>query len=186
MFESLGGIDSRAMDLWVRRTAESGLSFEAIDTSDGNKRVGAYLCTVYEKGVPHAIDEELGAMDMDEKMQKVVDILDGMHLHLRPQIYERFNVNAYLEGVNLSVLPGYGGQGIAGKLSEAIENKAREMSFPLVYVCCSSEYTAKVVAKRNYQLIHTLPYDQHLEDGTQVFHTKPPHTAIKCYVRLVD
>lgn len=169
------------------RTAESGLSFEAIDTSDGDKRVGAYLCTVYTKGEKNDIDLELGAMEMDERMEKLDGILDGMHQHLRPEIFRRFQVHSYLEGVNLSVLPSHAGQGIAGKLTQAIEDKARELNIDLVYVCCSSEYTARVVQKRDYELIHTLPYDQYVDkEGQRVFNIQEPHVALKCYAKFVN
>lgn len=182
----MGGIDSAAFDYWVLLTAVNGLSFEAIDTQNGNKRVGAYLCTNFKEGEKNPIDEQLEAFhEVDEKMEKLTDLLDGLHLHLRPEIFRRFQVKEYLEGVNLSVLPEYAGQGIAGKLTQAIEERSREVGIPLVYVCCSSEYTARVVQKRNYQLIHTLPYDQHLKEGKRVFYTQEPHVALKCYVTKV-
>lgn len=186
MCRALGGMDSKAFDLWVLRTAENGLSFEAIDTSDGNKRVGAYLCTAFKDGEENPIDLELATVEMDEKMGKVCEMLDGMHSTLRPEIYKKFNVNEYLEGVNLSVLPSYAGKGIAGKLTQAIEDKARELNIGLVYVCCSSHFTARVVQKRDYELIHTLPHDQNLDaEGRKVFDIPEPHSALKCYVKLI-
>lgn len=184
--QALGGIDSKAFDLWVLRTAENGLSFEAIDTSDGNKRVGAYLCTTFKDGEENPIDQELATVEMDEKMGKLCELLDGMHSTLRPEIYKKFNVNEYLEGVNLSVLPSYAGKGIAGKLTQAIEVKAKEWNIGLVYVCCSSHFTARVVQKRDYELIHTLPHDQNLDaKGQKVFNIPEPHSALKCYVKLI-
>ena len=184
--KALGGIDSKGFDFWVHMTAVSGLSFEAIDTRSG-KRVGAYLCTIYENGVDHEIDKQLAALDgMDPKMKKLAGLLDGMHEELRPQIFKKFNVDKYLEGVNLSVLPGYTGMGIAGKMTQAIEDKARELKIPLVYVACSSEFTAKLCQRRGYELIHTLLYKDHKENGERVFYTDEPHEGLKCYVKLVN
>lgn len=186
MCEALGGVDSKAFDFWLLCTAINGISFEAVDTSDGNKRVGAYLCTTYKNGEKNPIDEQLEAFDeMDEKMELLGGCLDELHLHLRPEIFKKFQIDEYLEGVNLSVLPSYAGLGIAGKLTEAVEERARELHIPMVYVCCSSEYTARVVQKRDYQLIHTLPYEEYLKGGKRVFNTTAPHEAIKCYVKLV-
>lgn len=186
MCKALGGVDSAAFELWLMRTATNGLSFEAIDTSDGNRRVGAYLCTTYKKGEQNPIDAELEAFPgIDDKMTKIAGMLDGMHLNLRPVIYDRYCVDEYLEGVNLSVLPGYAGKGIAGRLTQAIEDKAREMGLSLVYVCCSSEYTARVVEKREYELLHTLPYADYIVDGQIVFVPDAPHTALKCYTKRI-
>lgn len=180
-------MDSPAFDLWVLRTAVSGLSFEAIDTSDGNKRIGAFLCTTYKNGVKNPIDAELEALEeMDEQMKILAGCLDDMHAHLRPVIFDKFQIDEYLEGVNLSVLPEYTGRGIAGQLTQAIEDRARELNIPTVYVCCSSEYTARVVQKRGYQLIHTKPYEDCLHDGKRAFDTEEPHVALKCYLKMIQ
>lgn len=182
----MGGVDSKVFDLWVLRTATNGLSFEAIDTSDNNKRVGAYLCTTYRNGVQNPIDAELATVEMDEQMGALCACLDGLHETVRPEIFRRYQVDEYLEGVNLSVLSDYAGQGIAGKLSQAIEDRAVEVQIPLVYVCCSSEFTARVVKKRDYELFHTSPYEEYKRaDGEKMFDIKPPHVALKCYAKRV-
>lgn len=185
MSESLGGIDSRIMDLWVLRLAQDGLSFEAIDTIDADKRVGVLLCTVNQKGIMNPIDEELSGTEIDEKMTILFDILHDVLPFVNSEIFGRYQCDKYFEGVLLSVLSSYGGQGIAGKLIDAAEEKAKELQTGLIYICASSKFTAGAVAKRGFQTIYTLPYEEFLRNGQRVVSPKPPHVAMKSCIKLL-
>lgn len=165
---------------------QSGLAFEAIDTSCGNKREGVFLCTLYEKDVKHPIEEEVNGLDLDQKMIYISEILQELHPFVISEIIDRCGKSRYLEGTHLSVLSDYGGQGIAGKLIEAVENKAREMAVDLVYICCSSEFTARAVLKRDFKMFHTYPYDSFSRDGKLIFQPTGPHKALKCCVKMLN
>lgn len=188
MCEALGGLDSAVMDLWIIRMVQSGLCFEAIDTRKEavNQRVGVFLCTLYEKDVPHPIDEEVNAMTFDKKMGQIFDILHQPHPIITSEIYDRRGRSRYLDGTQLSVIRDYGGQGIAGKLIEAVENKARDMGVDLVCICCTSEYSARAVSNRGYHIIHSYRYDEYVRDGQQIFQPKEPHVAIQSYIKILN
>lgn len=173
------------MDLWIFRLAQDGLSFEAIDTSAGNKRVGVLLCTVNEKGIANPIDEEMSGMEMDKKMIILFDILHDCLPFVNSEIFGRHQCDKYFEGVLLSVLSGYGGKGIAGKLIQAAEEKALELQTGLIYICASSEFTANAVAKRGFHTIYTLPYEEYRWNGQRAVLPKHPHVAMKSCIKLL-
>lgn len=189
MCESLGGLlDSVIFNRRIQRTAESGLSFEAVDTSAGDKRVGVFLCTTNEKDVEHPIDIESKSLfaSIDEKTAKLSMILKTLYPVVKAEVYEKLGKKVYFEGVFLSVLSEYGGRGIAGKLIEAIEKKAQQMEIDTVYICCSSEFSAKSCEKSDFQLFHEYPYSNFVEDGEIIFKVKPPHYALKSYLKTVN
>lgn len=183
---SLGGLDSKFMDMWVYAMTELGLSFEAIDTENEDQRVGVFLCVDHQKGVKNLLDEDVDEAELDEKIAKLFHVLHVTHPIIHKAIYDDLRRESYFEGVILSVLTSYGGRGIAGLLAEAVENKARELSRDVVYVCCTSEFTYKAMAKRDYKLIHTLVYDEHKVDGVRVFNVKPPHVGMKLVIRVLE
>lgn len=165
------------------RMAQSGLSFEAVDTKQADSRVGVYLCTRYDHGVSHPIETEVSEMTLEQDMEFIFDILDQLHPVVNEEIFERRGHSSYLEGTHLSVLREYSGQGIAGKLIAAVEKKATELGLDLVYICCSSEFTAKAVFKRQYKMFHSLHYADYQKDGRVIFQPSGPHQALKCCLK---
>lgn len=187
MCEALGGIDSVVMDMWITRMVQSGLCFEAIDARKAvNQRVGIFLCTLYERNVPHPIMQEVEGMALDRKMSHILDIMHAPHPFVQSEIYDRRGRSRYLEGTQLSVLSEYAGQGIAGKLIEAVENKARDLVVDVVYICCSSEFTARAVSKHDFHIIHSYRYDEYVRNGQQIFQPKEPHVALKSYIKILN
>lgn len=189
MCESIGGVlDSVIFNLRIQRTAETGLSFEAIDTSAGDKRVGVFLCTTNEKDVENPIDTESKSLisNVDEKTAKLSMIPKFLYPVVQAEVYEKLGKKVYFEGVFLSVLSDYGGRGIAGKLIEAIEKKAQQMEIDTVYICCSSEFSAKSCKKSEFKLFHEYPYTDFVKDGEIIFKVKPPHYAMKSYLKTFD
>lgn len=71
---------------------ESGLDFEAIDTSFGNKRVGVFLC---EKDVKHPIGKEVDGIDLDQKMINISEILQELHPFVKSEIFDRCGQNRF-------------------------------------------------------------------------------------------
>lgn len=184
--ESINGMDSKVFDLWVQRLAEEGLSLEAIDTTNGNKRVGAYLCSAYRKDTPHPIDVEIESMEQDDQIKSLCDILHEPLDVVRSEIHDRHKKDAYFEGIFLSVLSEYCGQGIGARLIKAAEDKAREINIHAIYVCATSNYTAAAVAKQGYEGVYTLPYDKYEKDGKRIYYPKHPHVALQSFVKVVD
>lgn len=183
--EYLGSFVSSFNDVIILRTVQLGFSVEAIDTRS-NKRIGVFLTAPVKKNVKSALEQELEKLEMDEKMGKIGDILDYAKSMVEPLIHSKYNQDQYLDGVIMSVLSEYGGQGIGKKLLNAVEGVARELKLHLIYVGCSSEYSAKVVAKCGFQEIYSLRYDEYLKDGRPVFLPKAPHDTLRAYIKLLE
>lgn len=186
--ESMGGIlNSQASDLEVVGLALSGLSFEAIDTVDGKEEiVGAFLCTTHEKGEPHPLYEKIAQYPMDEKFTRIIDLTDYAKLLAEPTIRGKYHADEYLEGVMLSVLPSHSGRGIAKELIKAVEKHAEAKDIKLVYVGCSSEFTAKVMQKLGYEGVAEVPYEDYKRNGKQMFDkVKSPHVAYKVFIKYL-
>lgn len=164
---------------------ESGLSFEAIDESADNERVGVILCQMHMKGAKNQIEEELEGMEMDEKTEKISNLLNEIYPSVLSEIYNHRQKSAYFEGVYLSVRSDYGGRGIAGKLIAAMEMKARDLDVETIYICCSSEFSRKACEKQDFVLFHSYPYTNHVRNGEVVFNVKPPHYALKSYIKIL-
>lgn len=162
-----------------------GLSFEAIDTSKGNKRVGVFLANTCKRGVKTALDDELETIEVDEKMGKISDILDYAKALVEPILDEKYHKDEYMDGVIMSVLTGYGGHGIARRMLQAVEELSKELRLKIIYVGCTSEYSAAVVAKSGFDVVYSLRYDQYLKDGVQVFNPKKPHDTLRVYIKLL-
>lgn len=186
----MGGVlDSLTSDLEVLGLSKAGLSFEAVDTANGEEEIaGAFLCTTHRKGEENAIYSEVFRLaPMDDKFRRINDLTDFAKELLAPGIGPRFNtVTEYLEGVMLSVKESYSGQGIAKRLIKAVEDDARAKSIRLMYVGCSSEFTAKAMLRMGYEQVVTIPYDEYRKEGKPLFEIKPPHTAYKGFIKFLS
>lgn len=190
MCASLGGLDAddnACGDLAVRMMVEQGLAVEAIDPANGNERVGVFLCQVYEKGAPNGIDEAMAKVPMDDKMERIGEFLDYTKRFVHEEIYGRQGKEAFLEGMMINVKEGHNGRGIAQLLTNAIIDLARELKISVVYVGCSSEFTARVMVKMGFKEICRVAFADYRPDGGRfVFSLKEPHTHFKGYMMLLD
>lgn len=187
MSESMGGVlNSQSSDLEVIGLSQGGLSFEAISyTPDGQEEiVGTILCTLHKNGQENPIYKKVFKIPMDEKFKKICEITD--HAKDLANIYDQYQVDEYLEGVIISVKPSHSGRGIARKLIEAVEEHSKEKGFKLIYVGCSSEFTAKVMIRMGYQQVVAVPYEEYRKGGQQVFKVKPPHVAYKGFIKVLQ
>ena len=191
MSESMGGLyDSPSSDFEVRELAKCGFSFEAVDTEAKENAepvlAGVLLCTTHKEGEPHPVYDEMAKIPIDEKFQRILDITDYAKVLAKPVIKGQHGLLEYQEGVILSVSQSYSGRGIAKRLVEAMEHNALERGIKLIYVGCSSEFTAKVLTKMDYQNVLSIPYAEYEKDGKVLFPSvKAPHVAYKGFIKLL-
>lgn len=63
---------------------------------------------------------------------------------------------------------------------------ALENECPMVYVECSSHFSAKVAEKLGFQCIYSLNYEEYKNDKDEViFNSSAPHKQFKVYVLLL-
>jgi len=63
---------------------------------------------------------------------------------------------------------------------------ALELGCQMIYVECSSHFTAKAVERFGFQCIYSLPYSDYVNKQNHVvFKTQPPHKCFKINVLLL-
>lgn len=186
----MGGVlDSETNNLEVIGLSGSGFSYQAVSTTENGQEeiAGAILCTIHKKNEENAIYKVVFEKPMDEKFKKINDLTDYAKVLAAPTIEGVHQVTEYLEGVFLSVKESFSGQGIAKKLVTAMEEGARAKSVKLIYVGCSSEYTAKVLLRLGYTEVAAVKYAEYRHDNELVFGgVKPPHVAYKAMIKLLQ
>ena len=87
----------------------------------------------------------------------------------------------------LGVDPAVHGRGIGRRLMEASRHKARSEGYPLLYIMCSSYYSAKIARAIGMQCVYSLPYSEYKdEEGNPVFKPAQPHTDITVFVQQLS
>lgn len=167
----MGVLISPVHDFKVQRFVEMGFSFEAIDTNEGNKRVGVFLCAPCKIGVKSSLDVELERMDRDENMGKIMELVDYAKEQSLPILRTKYNTEGYLHGFLVNVLKEYTSQGIAEMVGRAVNRMAMEMNIRIVLGIATSVYSAKSSLKAGSEVFYSLRYDE--------YHLKPPHDAVR-------
>lgn len=72
------------------------------------------------------------------------------------------------------------------KICYVFRELASEKQCPMVYVECSSYFTAKAAERLGFQCIYTLNFRDYVdENGEIIFKTPPPHDSSKVYVLML-
>lgn len=87
----------------------------------------------------------------------------------------------------LGVDPAVYGRGIGRVLMEASCHRARSKGYPLIYVMCTSYYSARIARAMGMQCVYSLPYSEYKdEDGNPVFTPPQPHTEVAVFVQKLS
>ena len=88
---------------------------------------------------------------------------------------------------HLAVDPAVKGRGIGRRLMEASRHLARSEGYPLLYVLCTSYYSAKTARAMGMQCVYSLPYAEYKDkDGNPVFTLPQPHTDVAVFVQKLS
>lgn len=84
----------------------------------------------------------------------------------------------------LAVSPRGRSQGVGKRLVEECARTAKELGFKTMYMCCVSEFTARLAKSLGWKEHYSLPYGDYGKlSGTGVIvNTPPPHTHLRYYV----
>lgn len=88
---------------------------------------------------------------------------------------------------HLGVDPAVKGRGIGRRLMEASRHLARSEGYPLLYIVCTSYYSAKIARAIGMQCVYSLPYAEYKDkDGNPVFTPPHPHTDVAVFVQKLS
>ncbi|XP_017016903.1 arylalkylamine N-acetyltransferase-like 2 [Drosophila kikkawai] len=148
--------------------------------NDSRRIVGAVVAGPKDAGAPELMRQE-AAQHAGSKWGRILDVLSAAENG--SDVCRRFSVPSSLHVHALGVNSELRGQALGARLMEAVAQKAREQGHRLVSVDCTSVYSARLVQRLGYELVHTLRYADHLDaSGQQVVTPPPPHESIQTFV----
>ncbi|XP_050540395.1 uncharacterized protein LOC126905042 [Daktulosphaira vitifoliae] len=116
------------------------------------------------------------------KFKDIVVLLDK--IKGEANLFTRYpNVNRVMEIKIVAVNEVYRGQGVCKALVDKTKELALKMECQMIYVECTSHFSAKAVERLGFQCIYSLAYQDYKNgQGEVVFSTHLPHTCAKVLV----
>ncbi|XP_022182153.1 dopamine N-acetyltransferase-like [Myzus persicae] len=174
--ESLTEFENFCVDL-----IKYGVSFMAISAETGEMMGAALNSTVCRS-------DEIKKYGDENKSSKYNDIMVVLDKAGREtNVFGQYpNVDRMMELKIITVNEEYRGLGICKALINKSKELALELGYQIMYVECSSHFTAKAVESCGFQCIYSLRYLDYVnKQGEVVFKTKPPHKFLKIHVLLL-
>ncbi|XP_025423942.1 dopamine N-acetyltransferase-like isoform X2 [Sipha flava] len=159
-----------------------GMTFMAV--SQAGDIMGVILNNIMHRNEEEEEEED----DEDDncndnlKFKEIVVLLDK--IKKEADVFEQYpNVNRILEIKIVTVNEAYRGQGVCKALVDKTKDYALKMGCQMIYVECTSHFSAKAVERLGFQCIYSLAYTDYVnEQGEMVFKTQSPHRYAKVYV----
>lgn len=161
----------------------SGISFMAV-SADTGELMGASLNCIVGR------DNEIKNYgdDNNDKSSKFNDIMVFLDKAGRDiNVFGQFpNIDRIMELKIIAVHEAYRGQGVCKALIDKSKELALELGYQMIYVECTSHFTAKAVERFGFQCIYSFSYSDYVnKQGKVVFKTQPPHEYFKVHVLLL-
>ncbi|XP_028136692.1 arylalkylamine N-acetyltransferase 1 isoform X2 [Diabrotica virgifera virgifera] len=117
----------------------------------------------------------------DKKFEKILRMLE--YAERKGDLFNRFpEVNKILSIVVLSVDASLRGKGIAKKLTNESKQLAKEHGAQMMFLECSSFFSAAVAKSLGYELIWSMDYENYKVNGEVVLKPAHPHKAVQLFV----
>lgn len=159
---------------------DNGLAFKAV--SPNGDLIGVVLNNLtYRVAREKNNENEEDAKD-NTKFNIITAFLDKVEQEA--DVFQKFpNVDRVMDIKIISVDESFRGQGVCKALIDKTMEIALENKCPMVYVECSSYFSAKAAERLGFECIYTLYFRDYLdENGEVIFKTPPPHDSSKVYV----
>ncbi|XP_059617137.1 arylalkylamine N-acetyltransferase 1-like [Phlebotomus argentipes] len=167
--------ECKELEIFSTESLPEHISFKAVRNGE---ILGVMINGVVHKNsdAPHA------DFSGHEKFQKIITMSEG--LEHQCDIFGRFpELQSYVDGRIMCVANSARGLGIAGRLVEETLKHMISENLSLIYIQCSSLYSARVLEKLNFSEILTLKYEDYKIDGQQVFSPEKPHESVKIFIK---
>ncbi|XP_025418855.1 dopamine N-acetyltransferase-like [Sipha flava] len=155
----------------------TGISFMAV--SDNNEIIGVILNNIMCRD--DITENEVEVFDESLQFNKILIILDKVQREAN--VFGQYpNANRIMDLKIITVDKAYRGQGICKALVNKTRELALELECQIIYVECSSHFTAKTAEKLGFKCIYSLSYLDYVnEQGEVIFNTQSPHRHFKVY-----
>lgn len=177
----LEDVDSLAkLENYCFNFVDNGLAFKAV-SPDGDL-IGVVLNNVMCRGDGEKNNESEEDTKDNTKFNDITAFLDKVEREA--DVFKKYpNVDRVMDIKIISVDESFRGQGVCKALIDKTIELAMENKCPMVYVECSSYFSAKAAERLGFECIYTLYFRDYLdENGEVVFKTPPPHDSSKVFV----
>jgi len=159
---------------------DNGLGFKAV-TPNGDL-MGVILSSIVCKKERGETNESENKTKDNTKFKDIVTLLDKVEREA--DVFGKYpNVNRVIDIKIVSVDESFRGQGVCKALIDKTIELASEKECQMVYVECSSYFSAKAAERLGFECIYTLYFRDYVdENGEIIFKTPPPHDSSKVYV----
>uniref|UniRef100_A0A2S2N683 aralkylamine N-acetyltransferase n=1 Tax=Schizaphis graminum TaxID=13262 RepID=A0A2S2N683_SCHGA len=159
---------------------DNGLAFKAV--SPNGDLMGVVLNNLMYRIDGEKNNEIEGDTKDDTKFNIITTFLDKIEREV--DVFKKYpNVDCVMDIKIISVDESFRGQGVCKALIDKTIELAVENECPMVYVECSSYFSAKAAERLGFECIYTLYFRDYLdENGEVIFKTPPPHDSSKVYV----
>ncbi|SPP78766.1 dopamine N-acetyltransferase [Drosophila guanche] len=149
----------------------------------GTRIVGALVAGPKDAHEADHLTEEL-VKHAGTKWGRILSLLT--RIERQTNVCQRYGIPSAMHVHAVGVDPTLRRRGVAALLVKAVEELARSQGHRLVVSDCSSSYSARLMERLGYELIHTIRYDEFLdESGQQIIRPPAPHDCIKTFVTLL-
>lgn len=169
--------ECKELEIFSTETLSDRVSFKAV--------LNGEIVGVMINGIVHRnSDGPTTDFSGHKKFQKIITISE--RLEHECNIFGRFpEIQSYIDGRIICVSSQMRRMGIAGRLVDETLKLMVQKNIPLIYIQCSSFYSAKVLEKKNFREILSLKYEDYKIDGRPVFTPEKPHEYIKIFIKRV-
>ncbi|VVC43656.1 Hypothetical protein CINCED_3A007826 [Cinara cedri] len=180
--DMLEDIDSlEKLETYCYNFVDNGLAFKAVSPNGDIVGIVLNSLTVRNDNNEEKIEDENGPDD-NTKFKTIGTFLDKVEREA--DVFTKYpNVDRLIDIKIISVDESCRGQGICKALIDKTKELALENECNMVYVECSSYYSAKAAERLGFECIYTLYFRDYVdENGEIIFKTPPPHDSSKVYV----
>lgn len=163
-------------------TIPEGLSLMAVSRT--GKVIGVSLNGSHEPG--HLDEMQSNADNCPNlRFRKILQLL--VAVERGSDVFTKFpDVDKLVEVRIISVDSALRGRGIAKALLEKSRELAKQKGYPLFRVDCTSNFSARAVARLGLECVYELRYEDYCKNGQPVFQPALPHTEVKSYVQRLQ
>ncbi|VVC43653.1 Hypothetical protein CINCED_3A025131 [Cinara cedri] len=160
-----------------------GMTFMAL--SKTGDIMGVILNNIMHRDDVEEDDDDVGTCNENSKFKEIAMLLDK--IKREADVFTHYpTVDRILEIKIVTVNEAYRGQGVCKALVDKTKELALEKGCKMIYVECTSHFSAKAVERLGFKCIYSLDYaDYANEQGEIVFKTQSPHKHAKVFVLLL-
>ncbi|XP_025418856.1 dopamine N-acetyltransferase-like [Sipha flava] len=169
------------LENYCKSYLDKGISLMAV--SEDGVVIGAILNNIMRRNDVNNCNNE--NCKESPKFNDITTFLDKAEREV--DIFNQYpNVDLIMDMKIITVDKAYRGHGICKALVDKTKELALELGCQMMFLECSSYFTAKTAEGFGFKRIYLLPFLNYVnEQGEIVFKTQPPHTHFRIYVLVL-